>query len=70
MKEEVKNYTILTPHPFPTSSSAFVYGDGIGEEDLARQATDTFAPLDGLFNDNVIIQVSELKNYYYYYLQY
>ena len=55
----MKNYTILTPHPFPTSSSAFVYGDGIGEEDLARQATDTFAPLDGLFNDNVIIQVSE-----------
>ena len=46
---------------------AFLYGDGlgvdpnkmdkIGQEDLARQAYDTFKPLDGTFDDNVILQI-------------
>ena len=46
---------------------AFIYGDGlgvdpqkidkIGQEDLARQAFDTFKPLDGTFDDNVILQI-------------
>ena len=37
---------------------AFVYGDGdIGKEDRARQAYDTFLPLDGMFRENVIVQI-------------
>ena len=36
---------------------AFVYGGDIGDEDLARQATETFVPLDGQFDHNVIIQI-------------
>ena len=38
---------------------AFVYGtdDAVGQEDLARQAYDTFEPLDGRFRDNVVLQI-------------
>ncbi|EGB04646.1 hypothetical protein AURANDRAFT_10378, partial [Aureococcus anophagefferens] len=44
---------------------SFIYGNGlgadpsnpIGQEDLARQAFDTFKPLDGSFDDNVILQI-------------
>ena len=44
---------------------SFVYGDGlgtstptrIGKEDLARQAFDTFVPLDGEFDHNVVLQI-------------
>ena len=46
---------------------AFIYGDGlgvdphkmdkIGQEDLARQSYDTFKPLDGQFEDNVVLQI-------------
>lgn len=39
---------------------SFVYGNPpyeIGLEDLARQAFDTFHPLDGTFDENVVLQV-------------
>jgi alpha-glucuronidase len=38
---------------------AFVYGtdNAVGKEDLARQAFDTFKPLDGTFDENVILQI-------------
>ncbi|HEX3844013.1 MAG TPA: alpha-glucuronidase family glycosyl hydrolase [Steroidobacteraceae bacterium] len=36
---------------------AFVYTTGIHSEDRARQAYDTFKPLDGKFADNVLVQV-------------
>ena len=40
---------------------AFVYGIGKatdnGMEDLARQSFDTFMPLDGDFDDNVVLQI-------------
>ena len=37
---------------------AFVYGNGqVGREDRARQAGDTFLPLDGKFDANVVVQV-------------
>lgn len=37
---------------------AFVYDNGaIGREELVRQAYDTFMPLDGRFDDNVIVQI-------------
>ena len=38
---------------------SFVYGtdDAVGQEDLARQAYDTFEPLDGRFRDNVVLQI-------------
>ena len=36
---------------------AFVYSTGSHSEDRARQAYDTFKPLDGEFADNVLVQV-------------
>ncbi len=36
---------------------AFVYSTGAHSEDRARQAYDTFEPLDGRFADNVLVQV-------------
>lgn len=37
---------------------AFVYGNGkTAKEDRARQAYDTFVPLDGGFDDNVVVQI-------------
>ena len=36
---------------------AFVYSTGTHSEDRARQAYDTFRPLDGQFADNVLVQV-------------
>jgi alpha-glucuronidase len=36
---------------------AFVYSTGAHAEDRARQAYDTFKPLDGRFADNVLVQV-------------
>jgi len=37
---------------------AFVYGNGaIGAEELVKQAFDTFKPLDGEFDDNVVVQI-------------
>ena len=36
---------------------AFVYSTGSHSEDRARQAYDTFEPLDGKFADNVLVQV-------------
>jgi alpha-glucuronidase len=36
---------------------AFVYSTGAHSEDRARQAYDTFKPLDGRFADNVLVQV-------------
>ena len=41
---------------------AFVYGNPrptarVGQEDLARQSYDTFKPLDGAFDGNVVLQV-------------
>ena len=42
---------------------AFVYGGDtkIGNEDRAREAYDTFLPLDGKFLDNVIVQVKNVR---------
>jgi alpha-glucuronidase len=38
---------------------AFVYGNkDFGMEELVKQSYSTFAPLDGKFDDNVILQVS------------
>lgn len=48
---------IIKPNNGRVIWRAFIYGDSIGSDDLARQATDTFVPLDGLFDDNVIIQI-------------
>ena len=48
----------LAPHGGIVMWRAFVYGDGdIGLEDRAKQAYDTFVPLDGQFADNVVVQI-------------
>ena len=55
----------LKPHGGFVLWRAFIYGDGlgadtrshIGQEDLARQAFDTFQPLNGGFDDNVVLQI-------------
>lgn len=48
----------VAPHNGLVMWRAFVYGDGqIAAEDLARQSFDTFMPLDGKFDDNVVVQI-------------
>ncbi len=45
----------LAPHDGIVMWRAFVYGDA--DPDRAKRAYNTFVPLDGLFEDNVIVQV-------------
>jgi alpha-glucuronidase len=47
----------LAPHGGIVMWRAFVYSTGPHAEDRARQAYDTFKPLDGQFADNVLVQV-------------
>jgi alpha-glucuronidase len=47
----------LAPHGGIVMWRAFVYSTGIQSEDRAKQAYDTFKPLDGRFADNVLVQV-------------
>jgi alpha-glucuronidase len=47
----------LAPHGGIVMWRAFVYTTGIHSEDRAKQAYDTFKPLDGKFADNVLVQV-------------
>ena len=47
----------LTPHGGIVMWRAFVYSTGIHAEDRAKQAYDTFKPLDGKFAGNVLVQV-------------
>jgi alpha-glucuronidase len=47
----------LAPHGGIVMWRAFVYSTGAHSEDRARQAYDTFRPLDGRFADNVLVQV-------------
>ena len=47
----------LAPHGGIVMWRAFVYTTGSHSEDRARQAYDTFKPLDGKFADNVLVQV-------------
>ena len=47
----------LAPHGGIVMWRAFVYSTGAHTEDRARQAYDTFKPLDGKFADNVVVQV-------------
>jgi alpha-glucuronidase len=49
----------VQPHNGTIFWRAFVYGnDGpIGKEELVKQAYDTFVPLDGHFDSNVIVQI-------------
>ena len=51
----------VAPHGGIVMWRAFVYGIGKatdnGMEDLARQSFDTFMPLDGDFDDNVVLQI-------------
>jgi len=53
----------IAPHGGKVLWRGFVYGSDIHVEDekksrdLARQAYDTFMPLDGKFDDNVVIQI-------------
>ncbi len=47
----------LAPHGGIVMWRAFVYSTGAHSEDRARQAYDTFKPLDGRFADNVLVQV-------------
>ncbi|HVS76638.1 MAG TPA: alpha-glucuronidase family glycosyl hydrolase [Steroidobacteraceae bacterium] len=47
----------LAPHGGIVMWRAFVYTTGSNSEDRARQAYDTFEPLDGKFADNVLVQV-------------
>eukprot|EP00746_Dinoflagellata_sp_MGD_P039578 gnl/MRDRNA2_/MRDRNA2_195534_c0_seq1.p1 gnl/MRDRNA2_/MRDRNA2_195534_c0~~gnl/MRDRNA2_/MRDRNA2_195534_c0_seq1.p1 ORF type:complete len:580 (-),score=88.83 gnl/MRDRNA2_/MRDRNA2_195534_c0_seq1:16-1638(-) len=48
----------LKPHGGIVVWRAFIYGNGeIGKEDIAKQAYDTFMPLDGMFDSNVIVQI-------------
>jgi alpha-glucuronidase len=47
----------LAPHHGIVMWRAFVYSTGNHSEDRARQAYDTFKPLDGRFADNVLVQV-------------
>ncbi|MDE2451344.1 MAG: alpha-glucuronidase [Gammaproteobacteria bacterium] len=47
----------LAPHGGIVMWRAFVYTTGRDSEDRARQAYDTFKPLDGKFADNVLVQV-------------
>ena len=50
----------LLPHHGTLIWRAFVYGNletKIGKEELVMQAYDTFVPLDGMFNTNVIVQI-------------
>ncbi|HJS92581.1 MAG TPA: alpha-glucuronidase family glycosyl hydrolase [Steroidobacteraceae bacterium] len=47
----------LAPHGGIVMWRAFVYSTGAQSEDRARQAYDTFKPLDGQFADNVLVQV-------------
>jgi alpha-glucuronidase len=52
----------LKPHGGTLLWRAFVYGapnepGDIGVEDLARQSFDTFKPIDGKFDSNVILQI-------------
>ena len=47
----------LAPHGGIVMWRAFVYTTGAHSEDRARQAYDTFKPLDGRFADNVLVQV-------------
>ena len=48
---------ILKPHAGIIMWRAFVYGDH--QEDRIREAYDEFVPLDGQFDDNVILQVKK-----------
>ena len=47
----------LAPHGGIVMWRAFVYSTGSHSEDRARQAYDTFKPLDGKFAGNVLVQV-------------
>ncbi len=47
----------LAPHGGIVMWRAFVYTTGSHSEDRAKQAYDTFKPLDGKFADNVLVQV-------------
>jgi alpha-glucuronidase len=47
----------LAPHGGIVMWRAFVYSTGTHTQDRARQAYDTFKPLDGKFADNVVVQV-------------
>eukprot|EP00935_MAST-01C_sp_MAST-1C-sp1_P002178 g2178.t1 len=52
----------LKPHNGTVLWRSFVYGapnepGHVGTEDLARQSFDTFFPLDGQFDENVILQI-------------
>ncbi|MDE2263934.1 MAG: alpha-glucuronidase, partial [Gammaproteobacteria bacterium] len=47
----------LAPHGGIVMWRAFVYSTGRHSEDRARQAYDTFKPLDGKFAGNVLVQV-------------
>ena len=48
----------VAPHGGIVMWRAFVYGEGgIQYEDLARQSFDTFMPLDGKLDENVILQI-------------
>jgi alpha-glucuronidase len=47
----------LAPHGGIVMWRAFVYTTGAHSEDRAKQAYDTFKPLDGRFADNVLVQV-------------
>ena len=50
--------TALAPHGGIVMWRAFVYGGGkVGKEDRAKQAFDTFKPLDGAFLQNVVVQI-------------
>lgn len=50
--------TALAPHGGIVMWRAFVYGGGtVGKEDRAKQAFDTFKPLDGAFLPNVVVQI-------------
>jgi alpha-glucuronidase len=47
----------LAPHGGIVMWRAFVYTTGAHSQDRAKQAYDTFEPLDGKFADNVLVQV-------------
>jgi alpha-glucuronidase len=47
----------LAPHGGIVMWRAFVYSTSAHSEDRAKQAYDTFKPLDGRFADNVLVQV-------------
>ena len=48
----------VAPHGGIVMWRAFVYGNAdFGAEELVKQSYSTFAPLDGAFDDNVVLQI-------------